>query len=181
MFSKANALHFLGDGERAINTLQSAVQLIDPETGSGTGIVFDHYSAQGLAWALGQAPIYDPEAMPDILRFLTDEAENVLAVYGAWDPWTAGKIEVDPARGSRVFTAPEMHHAAGIMNLGPEDRAEAMAMLQQMMGGEAGVDRFTVFEPAPTVARKIRADRRWLMHHIERENARMRFARMLGL
>jgi len=115
--------------------------------------------------------------MPAVLDFLADEATDVLAIYGAWDPWSGGMIAVDEANGSKVFTAPETSHGALIADLEPADRTEALAMLERMMGGGAGVDRLRMYEPAPTAARRIARDHRWLMEHIDRENRRLAMAR----
>jgi starch synthase len=40
---------------RRTGGLADSVRHFDPETGEGTGIVFDDYDAGGVRWALGQA------------------------------------------------------------------------------------------------------------------------------
>ncbi|MGH7725371.1 MAG: glycogen synthase GlgA [Candidatus Eiseniibacteriota bacterium] len=40
---------------RRTGGLADTVEPFDPRTGEGTGFLFDHFTAQGLAWALGQA------------------------------------------------------------------------------------------------------------------------------
>lgn len=40
---------------RKVGGLADTVTHFDPDTGEGTGFVFEHYSSEGLGWALGQA------------------------------------------------------------------------------------------------------------------------------
>ncbi len=40
---------------RRVGGLADTVRHFDPDTGEGTGFVFEHYSAEGLGWALGRA------------------------------------------------------------------------------------------------------------------------------
>jgi starch synthase len=40
---------------RRTGGLADSVQLYDPDTGSGTGIVFDDYNAAGVTWAINAA------------------------------------------------------------------------------------------------------------------------------
>ncbi len=40
---------------RKTGGLADSVKLFDPETGEGTGIVFEHDTADGVRWALGTA------------------------------------------------------------------------------------------------------------------------------
>lgn len=85
-----------------------------------------------------QRPSFDRNAMTQVDTFLRTEARSVLAIYGAFDPWTAARIEVDESLGSKVFIVPEAPHSASIAGLPAAERAEAEAMLQAMVVGAGG-------------------------------------------
>ncbi len=97
----------------------------------------------------GSEPFFDPLPMREIDRALRTRARRVLAVYGAWDPWTAGRITVDEANDSTVITVPELNHGAELFYL-PEaqreaayDRIRAWAGRPRLRGGEgAGTKRW---------------------------------------
>lgn len=74
---------------RRTGGLADSVQSFDPRDGSGTGIVFDHYSEAGLGWALGQAlALYrDP-------RRLNQARRNAMAVDHSWTRRASQYIEL---------------------------------------------------------------------------------------
>ncbi|MEE8410866.1 MAG: glycogen synthase [Acidobacteriota bacterium] len=65
---------------RRTGGLADSVQSFDPRTGEGTGFVFDHYTPQGLGWALDQAlALYrNPE-------LFTKARRNAMAVDHSWN------------------------------------------------------------------------------------------------
>jgi starch synthase len=65
---------------RRTGGLADTVKPFDPATGSGTGFVFDHYSSDGLRWALGRA--LDCFAEPRSWRQLM---QNGMAEDFSWD------------------------------------------------------------------------------------------------
>jgi starch synthase len=64
---------------RRTGGLADSVQSFDPRSGEGTGFVFDHYTPQGLGWALDQAlALY---RNPDLLN---KARRNAMAVDHSW-------------------------------------------------------------------------------------------------
>jgi hypothetical protein len=109
-------------------------------------------------WA-EQAPTFDPAPMQAVDAFLRTEAQRVVAIYGAWDPWSAGQITVSEANGSRVFVAPAIGHAAAIADLAEADRAEATRMILEM----AGIASFAPRWPSDSaIWPQARASRAWV-------------------
>lgn len=82
----------------------------------------------------GADPTHDPGAMFEFDAFLAFEAERVLAVYGAWDPWTAGAITLDPTNDTHWFLAPAANHAAGLAQLSDAEIDLALARLVEWSG-----------------------------------------------
>lgn len=95
-----------------------------------------------------QRPTFDASSMHAVDQFLREDADNVVAIYGAWDPWSGGMITVDETRNSRVFTAPEQSHGAQIAHLSETDRAEALAMIQSMLGDTSTLNTFQTAGPS---------------------------------
>lgn len=77
----------------------------------------------------GESPSFDPEAMVDIDAFLREDATRVLAVYGEWDPWTAGKIELASSTENLMVVGPGLNHSASISQLPPDLEDEALGLL----------------------------------------------------
>jgi len=77
-------------------------------------------------------PPHDPGAMTDIDRWLREDAEDVLAIYGEHDPWTAAKVTLNEARRSRVFTAPGTTHATYVRDLAMMDYLEVRARILEL-------------------------------------------------
>lgn len=65
---------------RKTGGLADTVQLFDPDTGEGTGIVFDHATPQGVRWALEAA--LELYARPDLWRVLV---RNAMDCDFSWD------------------------------------------------------------------------------------------------
>jgi len=82
----------------------------------------------------GDAPSYDPAAMQAVDAFLRTQARHVLGIYGAWDPWSGGRITVDESRGNAVHVVAEHGHDAQLSQLPPEEQAQALALLRGWFG-----------------------------------------------
>lgn len=88
-------------------------------------LVFDHDALLDDLLPEGSAPMYDPSAMEDTLTALTTDAESVELLYGANDPWTAGRVVLDAeadARGVHVTIAAGADHGVSIAALPEADR-----------------------------------------------------------
>jgi starch synthase len=73
---------------RKTGGLADTVELFDPETGEGNGIVFDHATPQGVRWALETAlELYD---RPDLRRKLV---ENTMDCDFSWERQVKGYEE----------------------------------------------------------------------------------------
>ena len=65
---------------RKTGGLADTVQLFDPDTGEGTGFVFEHYTRAGLSWALHYA--LDVWDRPDAWQRLV---QNGMAQDFSWE------------------------------------------------------------------------------------------------
>jgi hypothetical protein len=74
-------------------------------------------------------PDYEPEPMQDIADWVDSEARAVLFVYGQYDPWTAGKVDIGTSEDALALTAPNASHGAVIELLAPADRELALDAL----------------------------------------------------
>lgn len=81
-------------------------------------------------------PFFNGQTMIDVDAFLRTDADDVLAIYGEWDPWTAGMITVNANNNNQVLVAPGVGHAARIAMLDDADKEAALSMLSEMAGVE---------------------------------------------
>jgi hypothetical protein len=88
------------------------------------------------AW--GDTPLtYRPEVMLDVIEWVQRDAERLLLVYGEFDPWSGGAIELGAASDSYRLVAPQASHGANIAQLADADRELALDKLY----GWANVER----------------------------------------
>lgn len=74
--------------------------------------------------------------MLSVDQYLRTEARHVLAVYGAWDAWTGGKITVDPLRGNLTVEVPSHTHDAQLSMLPETEQSQAIDLLHSWMRRE---------------------------------------------
>lgn len=87
----------------------------------------------------GVSVTYDPTAMEDVARWVRDEGERLIFVYGEYDPWTAGAVDLGPTpRDSYKLVVPAGNHFADILDLAPADRAVALDALSRWTGVPIG-------------------------------------------
>jgi hypothetical protein len=80
------------------------------------------------AW--GDTPtVHNPAIMEDVLDWVRSDAERILLIYGEYDPWSGGAIELGDAADSYKLVAPAATHAANIAQLGEVDRELALDKL----------------------------------------------------
>ncbi|MBK8014636.1 MAG: hypothetical protein IPK13_25205 [Deltaproteobacteria bacterium] len=127
-------------------------------------------SRSGPVWA-SELPAFDRTAMEKVEAFLSNEATHVVAVYGAWDPWSAGRIQVDETRQSRVFIAPAVGHSADLASLSTGDRSRALELLQAMYGRLNFAGAKTT-APSAEQWQHMRESSQWLDRHIQRQEMR---------
>jgi hypothetical protein len=82
----------------------------------------------------GTDPQFDPGAMEDIAAWIGSEAAQVMLIYGEWDPWYAGAMDVGSSPAAVVFVAPEANHGAAIRDLTDGDFAQALAAIEEWTG-----------------------------------------------
>jgi hypothetical protein len=82
----------------------------------------------------GVTAIFDPAVMPDIEDWIATEGDRLLFIYGEWDPWTAGTVELGDATDSYIFVDPHGTHGSYIRTLEPEDQATVLNILQRWTG-----------------------------------------------
>jgi hypothetical protein len=82
-------------------------------------------------------PAYDfGAAMMDIDRFVREDGERMLFIYGEWDPWTGGQFDLGRAKDSLRLVQAEGTHGARITRLDAADREAAFAKLEAWTGIE---------------------------------------------
>lgn len=81
-----------------------------------------------------QPPYDGGAAMTDIDRFVRDEGDRLLFIYGEWDPWTGGQFELGNATDSLRLVQAEGSHGARITRLSESDREAAFAKLEAWTG-----------------------------------------------
>lgn len=86
----------------------------------------DQYAVQA-PWDI--LPPFNPEPMLDIDKWLKEDAKDVLAIYGEFDPWTAAKVTLNEANKSKVYIAPQANHGTMLSDLSFEDYKEVEARI----------------------------------------------------
>lgn len=74
-------------------------------------------------------PAFDPAPMQDVDQWLRSDASDMLAIYGEYDPWTAGKVTLNAAKGSKVYIAPRGSHSTFLQDLSPSDFQEVRSRI----------------------------------------------------
>ena len=72
--------------------------------------------------------------MLDIDKFVREEGDRLLFIYGQWDPWTGGQFELGGAKDSLLLVQAEGTHGSRITKLAEADRAAAFAKLEAWTG-----------------------------------------------
>jgi hypothetical protein len=109
---------------------------------------------RGGGWSLSDllpgVPIeYDPSAMRDIADWVRTEGEELMFIYGQYDPWTGGAFEPGDARDSYTFTVPEANHGAAIWMLPGDEMFQAIDILERWIGTSSGWGRGPLPRPMP--------------------------------
>jgi hypothetical protein len=84
--------------------------------------------AEPMPWGSGW-PAYHPEAVRDVADWIAKSGERIMLIYGEYDPWTGGAIDLGAAKDSRKFVVPQGNHGSQIDLLPAEHRALALDML----------------------------------------------------
>jgi hypothetical protein len=81
-----------------------------------------------------EVPPFDTEAMVDVQNWVKTEAKRIIFIYGEFDPWTAGKFEINASGENYLYVAPGANHRANLARLTAEDRMAATGHLQNWLG-----------------------------------------------
>jgi len=88
-------------------------------------------------FATVELPAYDGSVTAAVRDWMRDEAEDVLLIYGQYDPWSGGAMDAPAQPSSARFTVPAATHGgAQIGSLGEEDQAAALAIATRFFGSE---------------------------------------------
>ncbi|HEX5059798.1 MAG TPA: hypothetical protein VFV99_10590, partial [Kofleriaceae bacterium] len=80
-------------------------------------------------------PAYDDAAaMLDVDKFVREQGDRFLFIYGQWDPWTGGQFELGRAKDSLLLIQPEGTHGSRLTKLTDADREAAFAKLEAWTG-----------------------------------------------
>jgi hypothetical protein len=79
-------------------------------------------------------PVYDGAVTRSTRKWVRDRAENLLLIYGQYDPWSGGAFETPTRPTSARFFVPGATHGAQIADLATADRVEALAHAERMFG-----------------------------------------------
>jgi hypothetical protein len=81
-----------------------------------------------------QPPYDGGAAMLDIDKFVREDGDRLLFVYGEWDPWTGGQFELGAAKDSLRLVQAQGSHSARIGRLSEADRDAAFKKLEAWTG-----------------------------------------------
>ena len=93
----------------------------------------DANASLGTPWE-SLPPVFDELAMGEVDTYLRGEAENIMLVYGEYDPWTAGEATLFDAPHNHVVMVPQASHWATLAGLPETERSQAVDDLEAMLG-----------------------------------------------
>jgi hypothetical protein len=90
---------------------------------------------QSVEWPYPDPPVYDPAPMATLDTWLRTSAQDIVAVYGEFDPWSGGRITLNPALRTEVLTAPGTSHATYVRDLPNADYTRVVSRIMEMAPG----------------------------------------------
>lgn len=79
-------------------------------------------------------PSFEPRAMHDVQEWLKAHGKGFLFVYGEFDPWTGGAVELGNAEDSAVIMVAGANHGARFSLMSAEDRRKGTDMVLRWLG-----------------------------------------------
>lgn len=79
-------------------------------------------------------PVFEPRAMRDVQSWLKRHGEHFFFLYGGFDPWTGGKVDVEDVRDALQFVVPGADHGVSIDDLAEPQREEAYSRIEGWLG-----------------------------------------------
>jgi len=83
-----------------------------------------------------ELPSYDGSVTGVTRAWVKNSAENMLLIYGDYDPWSGGAMDEPTRPTSARFFVPRATHGAQISALGIDDRLAALAIASRLFGEE---------------------------------------------
>ncbi len=81
------------------------------------------------------APSFDPTLAEELIDWAATDATEVMLIYGEWDPWSGGAIDVNPDNDSlRIDVAEGSHWSANIGFMTADQQADALGALERWTG-----------------------------------------------
>ncbi len=77
---------------------------------------------------------YEPELMQKVDYFVRHEAENMLFIYGEYDPWSSTAVDLTYHTNSVKIVKPGGSHTTRINNLPPVQKAVVIKILEEWLG-----------------------------------------------
>jgi hypothetical protein len=92
-------------------------------------------------------PAFDPDAMDDVQEWLespatdaydpvtrADLGKHLMFIYGAWDPWFAGRVAIGDAGDTVTFIKAQGNHDTKLATLDAVDRVQAFSYIKHWTG-----------------------------------------------
>ena len=79
-------------------------------------------------------PIYDGSVTRSARRWAQQYAQNMLLIYGQFDPWSGGALDEPHQKTSARFFVPGATHGAAMSGLADAERTAALAHAERMFG-----------------------------------------------
>jgi hypothetical protein len=92
-------------------------------------------------------PAYNGSVTAAARTWARDRAENMVLIYGQFDPWSGGALDQPVQASSARYFVPDANHGAAITSLPVAERDAALAHISRMLGKEP-VSSFAVAREA---------------------------------
>jgi len=76
---------------------------------------------------------YNPEPLQDVNDFLMREGNNIIYIYGEYDPWTATGVWPSPETNAIRVTKPAGNHGTKILSFQGEEREKLITALEKWL------------------------------------------------
>jgi hypothetical protein len=89
----------------------------------------------------GTHPEYTDAPMHDVRDWVLAEGDQMLFIYGEYDPWSGGAFDIGASPGRVKLVAPQATHGATIRSLDDADRGQALDAIEEWVGARPALDR----------------------------------------
>ena len=101
-----------------------------------TKITFDFTMPTGIY------PTFNPEHSKKVQEWIQKNGNNMLYIYGEYDPWTATAVETGEETNGRRFINPKGNHSTRIKSFPKETRDSIYSTLEEWLGKNAVSQKF---------------------------------------